>query len=70
MGVVAAGYYREVRKAVGLPYMANFKQQPAVPAAPPAEIDALLNRSQPIWLALVGFGGLALLAWLMMVKPF
>lgn len=70
MGIAAAGYYREVRKAVGLPYMEKFKVQPAIQPARPEEINALLNRSQPIWLALVGFGGLAILAWLMMSKPF
>jgi len=69
MGMVAAGYYGKVRKAVGLPYMLGFKQQQAGEPANSEEIDALLKRSQPIWLALVGFGGLAILAWLMMSKP-
>jgi uncharacterized membrane protein len=44
--------------------------QPAGEPACPEEINALLSRSRPIWLALVGFGSLAIIAWLMMTKPF
>jgi len=36
----------------------------------PEELDGLLNRSQPMRLTLIGFGGLDLIAWLMMFKPF
>lgn len=70
MGIAAAGYYSEVRKAVGLSYMQNFKPQPSGEPASAEEINALLGRSRPIWLAVVGFGGLVILAWLMMSKPF
>jgi hypothetical protein len=70
MGIAASGFYGKVRKAVGLPYMAGMKVQPAGEPASPEEIDTLLDHSRPIWLALVGFGGLAVLAWLMIAKPF
>jgi hypothetical protein len=70
MGVAASGYYSEVRKVAGLAYMQGFKPQPAGAPASPEEIDALLNRSRPLWLALAGFGSLAIIAWLMMFKPF
>jgi uncharacterized membrane protein len=70
MGIAASGYYSQVRKAIGLAYMQGFKPHPAGEPACPEEINALLNRSRPIWLALVGFGSLAIIAWLMMSKPF
>lgn len=70
MGIAASGYYRQVRKAAGLAYMQNFKLQPAGELASAEEINALLNRSRPIWLALVGFGSLAIITWLMTSKPF
>ena len=38
MGTQAAGYYSEVRKAVGLAYMQGFKQQPPLEPVPAEEI--------------------------------
>jgi len=70
MGVAASGYYSRVRKAVGLNYMEGYKPKPAVLPAGNGEIDTLLRQSRPITLALAGFGSLALIAWLMMFKPF
>jgi len=70
MGIAASGYYGQVRKAVGLAYMQGFKPQPPAEVSSVEEIDALLNHSRPAWLAVVGFGSLAIIAWLMMVKPF
>lgn len=70
MGVAAAGYYSRVRKSVGLNYMEGYKQKPAVLPAGDGEIDTLLRQSRPISLAVAGFGSLALLAWLMVFKPF
>jgi hypothetical protein len=70
MGFAASGYYSEVRRAAGLAYMEGFKPHPAGDPACPEEISALLSRSRPIWLALVGFGSQAMIARLMMSKPF
>lgn len=70
MGIAASNYYGQVRKAAGLAYMQGFKQRPPVEPACAEEINALLSRSRPIWLALVGFSSLAIIAWLMMAKPF
>jgi uncharacterized membrane protein len=70
MGLAASGYYSQVRKAAGLAYMQGFKPHPAGEPAGPEVIDTLLRGSRPIWLALVGFGSLAMIAWLMMAKPF
>jgi len=70
MGIAASGYYSQVRKAVGLPHMKGFKQRLPTEPACADEINALLNHLRPIWLALLGFGSLAIIAWLMMSKPF
>ena len=72
MYVMGSRYYSQVRKAVGLPYFAGNKEHPADPPLSAAEIDALLNqgRSLPPTLLLIGYGGTAVLAWLMMAKPF
>ncbi|MCB8983532.1 MAG: hypothetical protein H6659_06895 [Ardenticatenaceae bacterium] len=70
MGIAASGYYRQVRKAAGLAYMQGFKPHPASQPACPDDLDALLNHTRPIWSALVGFASLAIIAWLMMSKPF
>ena len=70
MGIAASGYYARVRKAAGLAYMQGFKPHPVGEPAPPEEINDLLSRPLPIWLALAGFGSLAIIAWLMMAKPF
>jgi uncharacterized membrane protein len=70
MGIAASGYYSEVRRAAGLAYMEGFKPHPAGNPACPEEINALLGSSRPIWLALVGFGSLAIIAWLMISEPF
>ena len=69
MGTTAAGYYREVRRAVGLAYMQGFKPQPPLEPAPSDEINALLSQSQPVKLAVIGLGCLAIIAWLMIAKP-
>ena len=70
MGVAAAGYYSRVRKAVGVSYMEGYKAKPPVEPANEVSIDALLRQSRPLVLAVVGFGGLAVIAWLMEFKPF
>ena len=69
MSMVATGFYHQVRKAIGEPYMVNYKPQPAVEPASNEEVDRLLNQSRPVVLAVVGLGGLALITWLMVFKP-
>jgi len=70
MGVAASGYYGRVRKAVGMSYMEGYKPKPPVEPASEAAIDALLRQSRPLALAVAGFGGLAVITWLMEFKPF
>jgi hypothetical protein len=62
--------YTPVRKAVGLPYREGNKEYPAVDPASGEEIAALIAATRPVRLAVIGYGGLALILWLMMFKPF
>lgn len=58
----------EVRQGIGL--TSAYGQPPRPEMLSTEELDALLNRSQPMLLTVIGFGGLAVIAWLMMFKPF
>lgn len=70
MGMLGSRTYGFVRKAAGLPYFEGMKQQPAAEPASADEIDALLAKGDPVLLTLIGYGGLAVIAWLMTFKPF
>ena len=70
MSVMGARSFTQLRKVAGLPYFEGMKSQPAVPPASPEEIAARAAAINPIPTAVVGFGGLALVVWLMMFKPF
>jgi len=65
-----SSYFTRLRKAVGSPYRDGNKLHPAEEPASMPEIEALLASGKPWLLTLIGFGGLILLAWLMMFKPF
>ena len=70
MTFIGAMHYTKVRKALGLPYLERWEAQPAIDPAPLEEIAALLANSPAITLAVIGFGGIAVILWLMMFKPF
>jgi hypothetical protein len=70
MALLVTTYYHRVRKAVGLPYDAKWKPQPAVEPASGADVTALLVQGRPLLLALVGALGLAVVVGLMVFKPF
>ena len=40
------------------------------PAGNDEELFAILERSNPVLLTIIGYGGYAIIAWLMMTKPF
>jgi hypothetical protein len=61
--------FTQLRKAAGLPYF-DGKPHPALPPADPEQIAARAAAVNPIPIAIVGFGGLVLMLWLMMFKPF
>lgn len=70
MGIIGTRYYSQVRKAVGMPYMDGNKQMPAEPPLSEKEIDDLLSKSPAVQIAVIGMGGIALILWLMVLKPF
>jgi hypothetical protein len=70
MSVFAMREYTPLRRALGLPYFANNRQQnPETPAAPEV-IAGRLQAVRPMPLAVVGIAGLAIILWLMLFKPF
>lgn len=70
MTLFGSNKFSDLRQALGLPYFARGKQQPAVAPASAAAIDALLAKANPMLLTVIGLGGIAIVAWLMMFKPF
>ena len=61
-------YLDRVRAAVGI----DLKSGAFDASAPvdPAQLDAAIKSGRPLTVAVIGFGGLAVLAYLMMFKPF
>jgi hypothetical protein len=70
MAIHGAGVFGEIRKAAGLPYMVKGKPMPAEPAQSDDKIYAALAKVNPNLLLIVGYGGYAIIAWLMTAKPF
>jgi hypothetical protein len=70
MAGLGSRLYGQARKAAGLPYFEGMKQRPPIDPAGEDELHALLARGNPILLTVIGYGGLAIIAWLMMFKPF
>lgn len=65
----ASTWFRDLRRAAGQPYETGKGAQPAErPDA--AELAALTASSQPIEIAAIGYGGLVIILWLMVMKPF
>jgi len=70
MTVFGSNIYGQARKAVGMPYFENWKSQPPIEPASAEAIDALLAKGNPIVLTVIGLGGLLVILWLMIFKPF
>jgi hypothetical protein len=70
MAALGGRHYGAARKVAGLPYQEGSKTMPALPPGSPEELDAALSRANPHLLAVIGFGGLLVILWLMMFKPF
>jgi hypothetical protein len=68
MSLLGTRVLNEVRMGVGLPSAYGQPPRPEVLSA--GELEVLLNKIHPVRLSLIGFGGLAVIAWLMMFKPF
>jgi hypothetical protein len=67
MYLLASRYYAGIREALGLPSMNNKEPGPPRPAN---DIVAMLDTRRPEQIALVGFFGLLVILWLMILKPF
>jgi hypothetical protein len=63
-------HYAKVRRAFGLKTYQDKADAPAPEPASEAEQAALLASPQPWILAILGGGGLLIILWLMVVKPF
>ncbi len=70
MGIFNQTHYRELRRLVGLPYMKGNKLMPAEATAGPEAAAALLKKSSPAPLALIGYVLPAIVLWLIVFKPF
>jgi len=70
MSLVGTRYYAQVRKAAGLEYFEAMKTHAPIPPAAPEEMDRLLAASPAMLVAAMGAGGLIVIVWLMMFKPF
>jgi uncharacterized membrane protein len=70
MAILGGAIYSRVRKAAGLPYSERGKPFPAEPPRSPEEVQTQLAMANPILLAVVGYGGILVILWLMMFKPF
>ena len=68
MSLLGTRILNEVRIGVGLP--SAYGDSPDPERISEVELDTRLSRINPSRLTLIGFGGLVLIAWLMMFKPF
>lgn len=60
---LATAYLRRVRAAVEV-------RPSGEPMAADEELDELLGSGRPVTIAVIGFGGIAVILWLMILKPF
>jgi hypothetical protein len=65
----ASTWFRDLRRAAGQPYETGKGAQPAEPANV-AQLAALTASSRPMEIAAIGYVGLVLILWLMVMKPF
>ncbi len=70
MWIVATRPFVQLRKAAGLPYFEGTKSHPAGPPAGEEVMTAARAAINPVLITVVGFGGLAIIVWLMLFKPF
>jgi hypothetical protein len=65
----ASTWFRDLRRAAGHAYETGKGAQPAErPDA--ARLATLTASSRPMEIAAIGYGGLVLILWLMVMKPF
>ena len=62
--------YDVARKLAGLPFHEQGKDYPPLEPASAAELDAQLLKGNPLRLTVIGFGGIVIIGYLMIFKPF
>jgi hypothetical protein len=74
MGWLGTSFYDQVRIAVGTQPVLGSRRKAWLaerpPPASPSELGALLASSRPLLIAWMGVVGLAVILWLMVLKPF
>ena len=70
MALFGTNVYSDARKLLGLRYSVKGKWFPPEPAGNIEEVHALLAKVNPVMLTIVGYGGFAVIVWLMRLKPF
>jgi hypothetical protein len=70
MYAVATPYFRTLRAAVGIKSQYGPKDAPEPVPLPDADVASLAARSPVAVLSAVGVGGLLIILWLMVIKPF
>lgn len=70
MWAMATRPFSRLRQALGPPRLSGGEPQPAVPPASAELVIACSAAIHPLAITVVGFGGLALMVWLMRFKPF
>lgn len=70
MAIFGANHYGEARKVAGIRYNFKGKWFPPEPAKSDEEVFAILAKVNPWLLLVIGYGGFAIITWLMTAKPF
>lgn len=70
MFLIGSRHYSRVRQALGMAWFDGRKEHPPGEPLSAEEIEALLVKAPAVTLAIIGFGGIAVILWLMMFKPF
>jgi hypothetical protein len=70
MWAMATRPFSRLRQALGPPHPSGGEPQPAVTPASAELVIACSAAVHPLAITVVGFGGLALMLWLMLLKPF
>jgi len=70
MTPLAARRYNKVRRALGLRVRFQSKKERSAPPPAEADIEPILSGVRPLAVAGIGTGGIAVILWLMMFKPF
>jgi hypothetical protein len=70
MYAMATRPFSRLRQALGPPHLSGGEPQAAVPPASAELVIVSSAAIDPLAITVVGFGGLALMLWLMLLKPF